>query len=111
MLFLLAFFLVCFAGMMSGLTVGYCGIDYLDLELKLERGTPQEQAAARRVIPILKQHHYLLVTLLIANACAMEALPICLDKIVPSYLAIIISVTAVLFFGEVIPQAICTGPN
>lgn len=41
----------------------------------------------------------------------MEALPIFLDAIVPSVWAIIISVTAVLFFGEVIPQAICTGPS
>jgi len=41
----------------------------------------------------------------------MEALPIFLDSIVPSYIAIIISVTCVLFFGEIIPQAICTGPQ
>ena len=41
----------------------------------------------------------------------MEALPIFLDALVPAIWAIIISVTAVLFFGEVIPQAICTGPN
>lgn len=41
----------------------------------------------------------------------MEALPIFLDAIVPSVLAIVISVTAVLFFGEIIPQAVCTGPN
>jgi hypothetical protein len=42
----------------------------------------------------------LLVTLLLANAAAMEALPIFLDKMVPEWLAIILSVTAVLFFGE-----------
>lgn len=41
----------------------------------------------------------------------MEALPIFLDAVVPSIWAIIISVTAVLFFGEVIPQAVCTGPS
>ena len=41
----------------------------------------------------------------------MEALPIFLDAIVPSFWAIIISVTAVLFVGEVIPQAVCTGPS
>ena len=103
--------LVLFAGIMSGLTVGYCGIDRMDLELKKKRGTPEEKAAADRVIPIIEKHHYLLVTLLISNACCMEALPIFLDSIVPSYMAIIISVTAILFFGEVIPQAICTGPN
>lgn len=38
----------------------------------------------------------------------MEALPIFLDRLVPAYAAIILSVTFVLFFGEVIPQAICT---
>lgn len=53
----------------------------------------------------------MLVTLLLSNAFAMEALPIFLDAIVPSIWAIIISVTAVLFFGEVIPQAVCTGPQ
>ena len=41
----------------------------------------------------------------------MEALPIFLDAIMPSIWAIIVSVTAVLFFGEVIPQAICIGPS
>ena len=41
----------------------------------------------------------------------MEALPIFLDALVPSFWAVMISVTAVLFFGEIIPQAICIGPN
>ena len=63
------------------------------------------------MLPILQKHHLLLVTLLLCNAAAMEALPIFLDAIVPSVLAIVISVTAVLFFGEIIPQAVCTGPN
>lgn len=45
------------------------------------------------------------------NALAMEALPIYLDAIVPSAYAILISVVAVLIFGEVIPQAVCTGPK
>jgi metal transporter CNNM len=52
-----------------------------------------------------------LVTLLLSNAIAMEALPIFLDALVPSFWAVMISVTAVLFFGEIIPQAICIGPN
>ena len=41
----------------------------------------------------------------------MEALPICLNKLVPELLAVMLSVTAVLIFGEILPQAICTGPN
>lgn len=79
--------------------------------MKLENGTDKEKAAARTVLPILQKHHYLLVTLLLCNAVAMEALPIFLDRLVPAFWAVLISVSAVLFFGEIIPQAICTGPQ
>lgn len=41
----------------------------------------------------------LLVTLLLWNAVAMEALPVFLDKLLTPYSAIIISVTMVLLFG------------
>eukprot|EP00344_Euplotes_crassus_P003404 CAMPEP_0196996352 /NCGR_PEP_ID=MMETSP1380-20130617/2254_1 /TAXON_ID=5936 /ORGANISM="Euplotes crassus, Strain CT5" /LENGTH=550 /DNA_ID=CAMNT_0042412287 /DNA_START=71 /DNA_END=1723 /DNA_ORIENTATION=+ len=99
------------AGVMSGLTVGYLSIDQLELEMKLQNGTEEEKKNALAVLPVLEDHHYLLVTLLLANALCMEALPIYLDSIVPSAYAILISVIAVLFFGEVIPQAICTGPQ
>jgi metal transporter CNNM len=45
---------------------------------------------------------------LLSNAAAMEALPLFLDEIVPSWAAILLSVSFVLIFGEVIPQALCT---
>jgi metal transporter CNNM len=38
----------------------------------------------------------------------MEALPLFLDRLANPLTAILVSVTAVLFFGEIIPQAICT---
>jgi metal transporter CNNM len=97
--------------MMSGLTVGYLSIDDLVLELRSSTGTDEEKQYAEKVLPILANRHWLLVTLLLMNAFAMEYLPLFLDKVVPEYLAIIISVTLVLLFGEVIPQAICTGPD
>ncbi len=53
-----------------------------------------------KIIPVVKKRHLLLVTLLLCNAAAMEALPIFLDKMVSPAVAIIVSVTAVLFFGE-----------
>lgn len=34
-------FLVCYAGIMSGLTVGFMGIDKLDLKIKLQTGTEE----------------------------------------------------------------------
>ncbi|CAG9335555.1 unnamed protein product [Blepharisma stoltei] len=103
--------LVLFAGMMSGLTVGMMGIDELDLEMKLASGTEIERQQARKVLPIINQHHLLLVTLLVANAAAMETLPIFLDEMFSSIIAVVLSVTFVLAFGEVLPQALCTGPD
>jgi hypothetical protein len=50
----------------------------------------------------VKNQHLLLCTLLIGNSLAMEALPIFLDTLVPPYVAILISVTLILAFGEVL---------
>jgi len=96
---------------MSGLTVGYLSIDDLILELKESTGTDEEKAQAAKVLPILHNNHWLLVTLLLMNAAAMETLPLALNNIVPEYMAVIISVTLVLIFGEIVPQAVCTGPD
>ena len=97
--------------MFSGLTVGYLSIDDLVLELRSKNGTDEEKEHAEKVLPILANRHWLLVTLLFMNAICMEALPLFLDKILPEFLAIVISVSLVLLFGEVIPQAYCTGPD
>ncbi|XP_016541537.2 DUF21 domain-containing protein At1g47330 [Capsicum annuum] len=37
-----------------------------------------------------------------------QSLPIFLDKLVPALVAILVSVTLILMFGEIIPQTICT---
>ena len=104
--------LVLSAGLFSGLTIGLMSLD-LD-ELKMIAAAPKDPRHPRNkeyaevIIPLVTDHHLLLVTLLLSNAAAMEALPIFLDKICPSPLvAILMSVTLVLFFGEVIPQALC----
>lgn len=96
------------AGLMSGLTIGLAAIDRLALEVKAV-GNAQVKKMTERIFPVIDQHHWMLVTLLLCNAGAMETLPIFLDRMVPATAAIIISVTLILIFGEVIPQAICTG--
>ncbi|CAA0834776.1 DUF21 domain-containing protein [Striga hermonthica] len=100
--------LVLFAGIMSGLTLGLMSLGLVDLEILQRSGTPDEKKQASAILPVVQKQHQLLVTLLLCNAAAMEALPIYLDKLFNQYVAIILSVTFVLAFGEVIPQAICT---
>ncbi|KAG8457891.1 hypothetical protein KFE25_011957 [Diacronema lutheri] len=102
---------VIIGGLMSGLTVGLLSLDPLNLKVIEQNGSPQDKANAAKVRPLIEQHHLLLVTLLLTNATAMESLPLFLDRLVPQWAAVALSVTLVLLFGEVIPQAICTGPN
>lgn len=99
------------------------------VRLEAQQKLVYDQKCAHRILPHISGHffrtsedscahgldpsnsHYLLVTLLLANATANEALPLFLDQLVPSWLACILSVTVVLFFGEIIPSAIFTGPR
>ncbi|KAF1779112.1 protein of unknown function DUF21 [Phytophthora cactorum] len=84
--------LVCAAGLMAGLTMGLVSLDMLNVRILEMEGTEVEKQCAHKVRPVLERHHLLLVTLLIVNASANEALPIFLDKLI-------------------IPSAIFTGPN
>jgi metal transporter CNNM len=104
----LATFLVLFAGLMSGLTIGLLSIDTLNLRIVINEGQQPVAEYATRVLALVSHHHLLLVTLLVANSAAMEALPLVLDRIVSPAVALVLSVTAVLVFAEVVPQALCT---
>ena len=96
---------------MSGLTIGLMSLDDLILEMKLASGTDEERKMARRVLPVITKHHLVLVTLLLNTVLCAETLPIFLEMMVPGWVAIIFSIIVLLIFGEVLPQAICTGPN
>ncbi|XP_027148982.1 DUF21 domain-containing protein At1g47330-like isoform X1 [Coffea eugenioides] len=100
--------LVLFAGLMAGLTLGLMSLGLVDLEVLSKSGRPQDRIHASKILPVVKNQHLLLCTLLIGNSLAMESLPILLDKLVPPWAAILISVTLILMFGEILPQAICT---
>lgn len=100
--------LVLFAGLMSGLTMGLLSLDKMSLEVLRRGGKPHQKKYATRILMIVKHHHLLLVTLLLANALAVEGMPVVLSKITNEIIAIVVSVTAVLMFGEIIPQSICT---
>ncbi|CAK8530388.1 unnamed protein product [Lathyrus sativus] len=100
--------LVVFAGLMSGLTLGLMSLSLVDLEVLAKSGTPQDRKHADKILPVVKNQHLLLCTLLICNAAAMEALPIFLDSLVVAWGAILISVTLILLFGEIIPQSVCS---
>lgn len=102
--------LIC-AGLASGLTQGLLSLDHLELEILKRSGTDVQKQQAAVLLPIIEHHHWLLVTLMLWNAAAMETLPIFLDELVPTAVAIILSVTLILMVGEIIPASIMTGPH
>ncbi|XP_020234008.1 DUF21 domain-containing protein At2g14520 isoform X1 [Cajanus cajan] len=105
---LIILLLVLFAGLMSGLTLGLMSLSLVDLEVLAKSGTRQDRKHAAKILPVVRNQHLLLCTLLICNAAAMEALPIFLDSLVVAWGAVLISVTLILLFGEIIPQSICS---
>ena len=97
----------------SGLTIGLVSLDPQILVNKIRSvsTTEKERDQAACILPVVRKHHLLLVTLLLLNSIANEALPIFLDSIFPTHMALLIAVIGVLFFGEIIPSAVFTGPH
>jgi metal transporter CNNM len=71
-------------------------------------GTRKQRDSAARLIQLVSKPHWLLCTLLLCNAVCMEALPLFLDRLLNPIGAILLSVTCILVFGEIIPQAVCS---
>uniref|UniRef100_A0A2N9IN24 CNNM transmembrane domain-containing protein n=1 Tax=Fagus sylvatica TaxID=28930 RepID=A0A2N9IN24_FAGSY len=98
--------LLSFAGITSGLALGFLSFNQVDLEVIIKAGQPQAQKNAAKIMAIVKNKHLLLCTLLIGKSLALEALPIFMDTIMPPWAAILLSATLVLAFLEIIPQAV-----
>ncbi len=107
---LLSLACVIFAALAAGLTMGLLSLDPLSLEIKRRASVySTERKQSAELLPLLVGHgrkHRLLVSLLILNSLANEALPLFLDELLPGkYASILVSVTLVLFFGEIVPSA------
>ncbi|KAJ2666752.1 hypothetical protein IW148_000742 [Coemansia sp. RSA 1199] len=100
--------LVLAGGLLAGLTLGLMSLDETNLHILATSGTPQQQKYARRIQPIRKNGHWLLVTLLLGNTVINETLPIMLDSILGGgFMAVLVSTAAIVLFGEIIPQSAC----
>ncbi|KAJ8093174.1 hypothetical protein PM082_020659 [Marasmius tenuissimus] len=102
--------LVLMGGVFAGLTLGLMGLDELHLRvLSSSSDDPKEKKNAAKVLNLMKKgRHWVLVVLLLSNVIINESLPIFLDSAIGGGIAAVaISTTAIVIFGEVIPQAVC----
>lgn len=97
--------LVAFSAISAGLEVALFSIDSIFLRVWSSAGTDEQKRWANELMGFFNHYHYTLVSLILFNSCCMMSLPIVLDTLVSPMTALILSVTVVLFVGEVIPLA------
>ncbi|GAA5958090.1 hypothetical protein JCM21900_003583, partial [Sporobolomyces salmonicolor] len=79
------------------------------LQVLAKTGTEKQKRAAQKVIPIRKNGHLLLITLLISNMIFNEALPVVSENILGGGVqAVVISTVLIVIFSEIIPQSVCS---
>ncbi|KAJ2000515.1 hypothetical protein GGI04_004119 [Coemansia thaxteri] len=100
--------LVVVGGLLAGLTLGLMSLDEVNLHILATCGSTEQQAYARRIQPIRKNGHWLLVTLLLGNTVINETLPVVMDSVLGGgVMAVLVSTAAIVLFGEIIPQSLC----
>lgn len=109
---LMAILCLSCAAICAGLIMGIMSIDELMLHIKIRAGSDaEEQKYAQTLLPLVQKRHLVLVSLLLVNFLADEALPLFLDNLVPTWLAVALSVFLVVFVSEILPSAIFIGPD
>jgi len=101
--------LVLAGGVFAGLTLGLMGLD--ELHLRVLATSSEDMTVKRNAQKVLKLmqkgRHWVLVVLLLGNVVVNESLPIFLDSAIGGGIAAVaISTTAIVVFGEIIPQAV-----
>ena len=103
--------LLC-ASCCAGLILGILSLDTLMLHIKIRAGSdPDEQRYAEQLLPLVQKRHLVLVSLLLLNFLADETLPLFMDNLFPTWLAVVASVVLVVFVSEIIPSALFIGPD
>ncbi|THH30294.1 hypothetical protein EUX98_g3887 [Antrodiella citrinella] len=101
--------LVLLSGLFAGLTLGYMSLDETQLHVLSISGTPKQREYAKRIKPVRKNGHLLLITLILANMIVNETLPVISDPVLGGGVqSVIVSTVLIVVFSEIIPQSLCT---
>ncbi|KAA8498808.1 Metal transporter CNNM2 [Porphyridium purpureum] len=99
--------LILCSALCSGLTLGLLSLDLTDLKICMDSGSPREKRYAARIYPVRNLGNQLLVTLLIGNTAVNAGIAILSADIFTGAIGFLVSTVAILYLGEIIPQALC----
>lgn len=94
--------LIGLSAICSGLNIAVMSLNIEDLKRKAKLGNKQ----ARRVLPLRKQTHLILASILFSNVAAVTGTSLVLDSRLEGWLAGLLSTLLIVVFGEVMPQAL-----
>jgi len=101
--------LIFLSATFSGLTLGLMGLDPYGLELIIKADPDAVEAKqAATILRYRKDGNLMLCTLLFGNVAVNALLPILLDTLLGEIGSIFFSTFALVIFGEITPQAVCS---
>ena len=95
-------FLIAFSAICSGLNIAIMSLEMADLRRKAKLGNKQ----AKRVLPLRRNTHLTLASILLTNVASVSATSLVLSQRFEGWIAGISSTLLIVVFGEVIPQAL-----
>lgn len=106
---ILILILMVLSGLFSGLNLGLMALDPTTLKIVMRSGSKRQQRYAKVIHRVRRYGNYLLCTLLLGNVLVNSTFTILLDNVIGSGIyAVIGSTLAIVIFGEIVPQAICS---
>eukprot|EP01135_Chromosphaera_perkinsii_P005917 Nk52_evm3s372 gene=Nk52_evmTU3s372 len=101
-------FLILLSAAVNCMSMSLLSLDYLTARVIATGGSSREKQLVKPILPLVKNDHLLLVTLLIGNALATLTLLVALKEFLPTWVSVPVAALVLVLFAECIPQALCS---